>query len=232
MAASVERKTTRERRLSAARFDIATFEALWNKILQSFPRPGDVSADLTCEFKGETFTFKDLASLKNYPDLPATLKDFRLYFSQDGQRLYISIYGPDWVVLDSKVEATGPSEVWCTGAVEAVAVWVKRHRSWTHWLHVVPLGWLAALTSSLGALVLPRLLKDYMSEPQALQLWAVLSVIFVSLFVIRSALVPYWSLRLRGETSFVKRYAVELGLIGTFLGVVIPIVLWFFTRHP
>lgn len=227
----MKRDVERRKKLPAFSLGIGELEILWKRLLALFENPDKVHGQIEITLPTETLKFDNLEELKRYTQLRGRIMNFSIYVSQGSRRIYIpsrsGIFRPD----PTEVSATAENEAWCAGAVDTVYSFLQSHKVWYHWFVSAPLGWIFIVfinALSIANLFFP---KETVYQKPIVVPWLTITLALAILYVTKGKLLPWSTLRISEEESFIRRHIGEISLIVSLIGIglmVLQLVLQFF----
>jgi hypothetical protein len=221
----MKRQVERRRVLGAYAIDMAELGLLWQKCLALVPDDGKTWSYLSVELPNEKLTFDSYEEFAAAEELPAKIYSYTLTVSaSSGNRM--TLWGS--FMGAPRVTADGESEAWCAGAIETVAAFTYSHRTWYWWISKAPLLAMAAvlgIAGPIGALLAPFAMPKGTTLPFSINLGALtLAGALVLMFFARGNLFPPGAITVRKESSFLRRYTGELGLVVAALSLVVTVI--------
>ncbi len=202
-------------------------EILTAKIKNVFDTSKRLYCSINVKYKNDTLEFSDAGELKAYRDLPSQVEKFHIYFAQE-QRC-VSLYSRNYHNLgfSSEVKSGGDSDYCCAGAVEEVNSFIQNHKTWYHFVTIIPFGHIA-----LGILGLSGPIYGLLERVNQQGRFATLSIVSALALTTTMALtngfgLPSGAIVIHKEENIVRRYSPEIAIFFALVGALTGILALF-----
>lgn len=231
----MKREVHRERNIPAFSISVDDLEVLWMRIVALFNSRNTIHGLISIKLPSEKLEFNNIKELKQYPELKGSIRNFSLWLHQENKHISIDFYS---FSPQAVVRASGQTESWCAGSVEAVYSFLQSYKLWYHWFVSAPIGWVLALLINLpiigASIIASTIPKGTTIDKSAYFGWAIgwLVTVFALAFLyfFRGNLFPAHVLRVTEEEGFIRRHSAELSLIIALLSLVLTVIGLFFRR--
>lgn len=226
----MKREVERERKIPAFSIGVGELEVLWGRMVALFDDPKKVYGSITITLPSEKLEFDDIEELKKYPNLKGRITKFSFYLSQSQSGRRVSMWSSSLFDSQSTISATGESEAWCAGAIEAVYSFLQSYKVWYRWFVAAPVGWFFIVLGNAPILALLALPKGTKIDNTAFIGWLAILVTLGFLYIFKGKLFPASTLRVTNEESFIRRHSPELSLIIALVSAALTILGWYLGR--
>jgi hypothetical protein len=218
----MKREVSRDKNLSAFSLDLSDLELLLNRLRPLFSDEDTIYSSIKLELKRESLDFENVEEIRLYNGLKGRFTKFRFYLSQGDKR--VSVHSG--LFLDSRpsVSATSSNEAWCAGAIETVSSFVQARRQWYFWFVSWPIGLILIVFGNIPMLAKTLLPKAMHLQGITFYSWLFLMLSLVFLYFTKSSLLPYASIVITQEDSFLRRHIGELSLLVVIASAVLTVI--------
>lgn len=225
----MKREVEREINLQAFDLEIGDVELLWERMRSLFAPEANVRSELWLSLPSERLSFSTIDEFKNYKELRGQVRKFGLRMSHADNSVALSSGG---LLSDTPtLKVAGPNDVWCAGALEAVARVTSSRRTWYYWIAPVPFSFIFYLLLALTFFEIGPL-KQFDAQPWQFRAFILVTLIFFGFFgSLRTKLLPKATITLTRDLGFLRRYAGEIGLILGVIGIALALYMWIVPYH-
>lgn len=214
----MERSTWRENTVAAFSININELGGICSQLRQEFRNANNVRISIEFNFPNEDFTFESVDDIRAN-DMHID-KSTRFSLTMISSSDYSNSY--DYFVLkyplysgsDVSIRSSSDSEAWCAGINEAAISYLRRYRTWYHWLvHRFvwwPFGILTAIFISVFAYDLLPTPFRALASPSLLAL----CLVFLSY---KHRILPSGTIRIRRRNRDIKTVFIIVGVLAAIV---------------
>lgn len=222
----MKKTVSRSKRLNAFQFDIGALERLVSEMAEVFPNASG-RLEISIDQEGAEFNFSSLQELREHEgEISAAVVPLKVsWFSRDSDRycLLSDVFGR------AAVTAVSSSDAWCASALAVVEKHTRNNRQWYFWLRAWHVWGLAALLVPAPFVV--EHIKGRTISWTSTALLQVAWLLLMVLFYFFERLFPTHTLRFKLHENWLRRWAPELTVVLTAIGVIIGIAtFWYSSR--